>query len=172
MRIMFVGAFLILSAAAWAADKPQPFNVKTGVWETTTTMTTTGGLPIPDDLMSKLTPEQRARIEERMKASSGGKTKTTTSRSCVTKEDLQKAPKFGLDPKSCTTTVISSTGTRAEVHAECEMDGVKGNGTMVFEALSQESVKSSGHSTATLNGQTINVTSSSTAKWIGSTCAE
>jgi hypothetical protein len=166
---MLVGVLLI--SAAGAAEKIQPFNVKTGVWETTT-ITTTGGMPIPNDLLSKLTPEQRARMEERMKTTSGGKTKTTTSRSCVTKDDLQKVPKLGLDPKTCTTTVISSTGTRAEVHAVCELEGIKGNGTMVFEALSTENVKSSGDSTATVNGQTINVTSNSTSKWLGSNCSQ
>jgi hypothetical protein len=43
---------------------------------------------------------------------------------------------------------------------------------MVFEALSTENVKSSGHSTATVNGQAINITSNSTSKWLGSTCSQ
>ena len=172
MRAIYVGLFLTVPAAFWAADKIQPFNVKTGLWETTINTTMSGGMPIPDSVLARLTPEQRARMEERMKASSGGKTTTATSRGCVTKEDLEKAPKFGLDQKACTYTILNSTGTKAEIRAECDKEGVKGSGTMQVEALSSESVKGSYQSTAISNGHTMNVSSNFTSKWLGATCTK
>jgi len=172
MRAISIGLLLAASTTGLAADKVQPFNVKTGQWETTGTNTVSGAMPIPDALLAKLSPEQRARMEERMKANSGGKTMPYTSRSCVTKEDLEKVPKFGMDKQSCTTTVLTSTGTKAEIRADCEMQGMKASWTMQFEALSTESVKGSGHTIATGNGHSMNVTSSFTSKWRGATCTK
>src|SRR5690348_14518665 len=72
-----------------AGVKLQPMNVKPGLWETTTTITVAGEMPIPAEVLNRLTPEQRARMEARMKANSSGHTNTNTHKSCVTKEDLE-----------------------------------------------------------------------------------
>src|SRR5215831_17213660 len=77
---------LVLSGMTWAAD-PVPMDVKTGEWETTVTMQmgglqAAGKMPaIPPEQLSKMPPEQRARIESAMKALGGAPT-TTTSKNC------------------------------------------------------------------------------------------
>ncbi len=113
MRPILLGLVLLLSAAVWAADKIQPLNVKTGLWETTRTTTTSGQMPIPPELLARLTPEQRAKMEERMKANSAEKTRASTSKSCMTKEKLEKAP-FSDEQKNCTRTIVRSTSSEAE----------------------------------------------------------
>jgi hypothetical protein len=64
MRNVLLGIVLLLSLTVMAADKIQPLNVKLGLWETTHTTTTSGQMPIPPEMLAKLTPEQRAKMEE------------------------------------------------------------------------------------------------------------
>ncbi len=74
------------STALWGADKVQPLNVKLGLWEVTSTTNVSGMPPIPDDVLARMTPEQRARMEAAMKARSGEGPKTTVRKECITKE--------------------------------------------------------------------------------------
>jgi hypothetical protein len=171
MRKMIVGALLLCSLAALAADKLQPLNVKVGLWETTMTTTTSGTMPIPADLLSRLTPEQRARMEERMKANSRENTRTNTYKSCLTKEQLEKGPDFG-DKKQCTQTVITSTSSKAELRVVCDMQDTKASGIMHVEALSPENVKGSGQMSVSGGGHTMNVNTALTGKWIGPNCGD
>ena len=170
MRNIYVGVILMSALAVWAADKVQPLNVKVGLWEVTTTTTTSGQMPIPAELLARLTPEQRARMEERMKANSAEKTRTITHKQCMTKEKLAKESAFGQDDRRCTRTVVSSSESKVELKMQCGVEGMKGEGTGVVEALNSESVKSSVHIVAIGGGHTMNSNSSSTAKWIGPVC--
>ena len=170
MRSILLG-LVLLSGAVWAADKIQPMNVKTGLWETTRTITTSGQMPIPPELMAKLTPEQRAKMEERMKANSAEKSSTNTSKSCMTKEKLEKAP-FSDEQKDCTRTIVTSTSSEAEIKFVCDMQGMKADGTIHVEALSQESVKGSAQSTMTGGGRSRSTSATFTSKWLGPNCGD
>ena len=163
-----VGLMFLLSVALYAGDKLQPLNVKTGLWETTMTTKVNGSMPLPD--MSELTPEQRAAIEARIKANSGEKTWTSTSKSCLTKEQLEKGRAFEQKDKECVQTVVTSSANKMEVRLVCEIENIKMSGLIQLEALSPESVKGSGQSTTTGGGHTMNGTTTLTAKWLGSTC--
>jgi hypothetical protein len=67
-------------------------NLKEGLWETTHTMNMSGMPPIPADALAKMRPEQKARIEAMMSQRGVGGTATTdTSKSCITKEKLEKS---------------------------------------------------------------------------------
>jgi len=170
MRAILVGLLLASSGCLWAADKGPSLNVKPGQWETTMTTTTSGEMPIPAELLSKLTPEQRARMEEKMKANSGEKTRTLTEKSCVTKEQIDTGFAFGHDQGKCTHTVVSSTSSTVEVRLECTGAGMNSSGTMRFEALSPESVKGSGQTNANGGGHSMNVHITFTGKWLGPVC--
>src|SRR5262245_49843809 len=86
MRFHLVLTLLVLSSSAlFAADKLQPLNVKIGLWEVTHTMSMSGMPPIPAELLAKMTPEQKAQLEERMKARSAEPPHSTTEKQCVTK---------------------------------------------------------------------------------------
>ena len=170
MRTIFVVVILMSSVAVWAADKVQPLNVKVGLWEVSTTMTRSGQMPMPAEFLARLTPEQRARMEERMKANSAEKTKTTTRKECMTKEKLARDSAFGEDDRRCTRTVVSSTGSKTKVKIQCAYEGAKNDGTFVMEALNSESIKGSGQIMATGGGHTMNSSSTITGKWIGPVC--
>lgn len=155
-----------------AGIKLQPMNVKPGLWESTLNMTVIGAMPVPAEVLDRLTPEQRARMEARMKANSNGHTNTETHKSCVTKEELenQKLPFGGRN--ECTTTILSSTSTSAKAKISCDTQGMTGGGTYEVEALDSEHVKGTSHATMTGNGHTMNVDGSFTSKWLGSSCGD
>ena len=161
-------AVLLVSTIALGQSNFQPLNVKTGLWESTTTSTTAGQAPLPSDMLAKLSPDQRARIEARMKANSAAKTRTFTNKQCETKEKLAEQP-FGSQ-KECKSSIITSTATKAEIKMSCEYGDVKSTGTMNIEVLSPESVKGSGHMTSNGGGHTMTVNTSFTGKWIGASC--
>jgi len=169
MRTIMAGLVMLSSVAVWGADKLQPLNVKTGLWETTTTRITSGEIPIPAEVLARLTPEQRARMEARMKANSAEKTRTNTTKSCMTKEKLEKAP-FSEEEKECTRTIVASTSNKAEVKFACDKADTKVNGTIHVETLNPENVKGSANATMTGGGHTMTTSGTFTSKWLGSNC--
>ncbi len=150
---------IVVATAIFAQQKPQkpdlgktsplvkikpalvPLNIKPGLWETTINSNVDGGLPIPAGMLERLSPEQRTRFEERMKANSAAHTRTTTHTKCVTREDI-----------------------------ECESEGMKSTATFDVEARDQEHLKGSSHGSIAGNGQTTKIDSAFTSKWLGSSC--
>lgn len=147
----------------------QPLNVKPGLWETTRTYKRSGTPPISSDMLAKLSPEQRARLEQRMNANSGGSTNTVTDRHCVTKEDVEKAD-FGQGKGECTYNVETSTSTHGKGTYSCMVDGMQVNGTLDITAPDSEHIN--GSSQGSLNGgsRTMNVESTFTSKFLSATC--
>jgi hypothetical protein len=168
-RISFSLEAALLCAAVGTAQTT-PLNVKTGEWESTMTHETSGQLPIPQEMIDKMTPEQRAKMEAMMKARGMQGPQTTVTKHCVKKEDLDKP--FGKDNKSCKETIVTSSATKQEIHMECEMGGGKQVGTLKFEAVDSSTVKGSMQMTASNGGRTMNMNSTFSAKWLGSACTE
>ena len=162
-------AVAVCCTAVWliAADV---FNVKTGLWETTTVSETSGRPPIPPEVLAKLTPEQRAQMEQRMKASQAAGPRTSTSKTCVTQEDLAKALTMGTDTGSCTRRIISSSANKQEFQFDCAQGGYKQTGTVRIEATSRESMQGSVEFTMSGNGNTMTNKSKLTGKWLSSDC--
>jgi len=173
---------LLWISIAWAAD-PVPLDVKTGEWEYTVTTQMTGvpqsarqQIPsIPPEQLAKMPPEQRAKIEAALKqagAMASGKPMTTTSKSCIRKDDLSKMiPKSNRD-QSCKTTLVSSSRTKQELKMDCESNGNKQTGAVVIEALSSESTKFNLQMSSNQDGHAMNMTINGVSKWLGATCSE
>ena len=164
-------AATLLCATAWAAD-PTPLNVKTGQWEATVTSETAGQLPIPQEMLDKMSPEQRAKMEAMMKARSGQGARTNTYKSCLKKEDLDKPFASDEQRKSCKQTFVTSSGSQQEIHMECEMGGGKQSGTLKLEALDSGTVKGSMQMVASNGGRSMTINSSFSSKWLGPVCTE
>ena len=158
------------SADSQSAAKLQALNIKTGLWESTRTIQRTGALPIPAEMLNRLTPEQRARMEERMKAKSAAHTNTTTEQHCVTKEDLEEDRLKLAETKECTTTVLNSTSTTVKAKFVCDQEGMQATGTLELVAADPEHLNGAYHSTANADGHTMNVAGNWTSKWLGSSC--
>ena len=170
MRTILAGLILLVSVASWAGDKVQPLNIKVGLWESNTSTKTSGAMPIPDDVLAKLSPEQRAKIEERMK--SGGETHNSTRKHCVTKEDLEKGADFDQEKGECTRNVVESTSSKLVVRYSCHGQEMEGSGNLSIEALSPENVRGVADSTMNAGGRTMKAHTTFTSKWVGGTCSK
>jgi hypothetical protein len=170
MKSFLLGVIVLSSISLSAADKIQPLDVKLGLWETTYTTATSGAPPIPPDMLAKITPEQKARMEAMVKQRQSEGPKTRTEKKCLTQEDLNKSNILGEDEKDCTRTVISSTSHRLEAKIECTRGGGKQSGTIEMEALDTTNVRGSVHSTMTAGGNTMRIDTKLSSKYLGSSC--
>ncbi len=153
-----------------AAHKVVPLNLKTGLWEITTTTGAGDDNMLPAALLQKLTPEQRARVEERMKARSADPQKTINAKQCLTKQELERGMPFRLLHKSCSWAVLTSTSSRVEMRGECTDQGMKTESALRIGALSPEEAEGSLQFFTENQGTTPATTSTFNAKWIGPLC--
>jgi hypothetical protein len=149
----------------------QPLNVKPGLWETTATYKTSGAPPIPPETMAKLSPQQRARLEERMKANSAGNANTSTDKHCVTKEEIEKAD-FGQGKGECTYTVETSTSTQVKGKYSCNVEGMAVNGAIDITAADNEHITGSTQGTLNGGGRTMNVETNFSSKFLSASCGD
>ena len=157
-------AVLILFAGASLAADVTPLNLKPGLWETTTVQERSGMPSLPPEALARMPPEQRARIE----AMTANKPAGTTAQSCRLDKDLR--PFTSDSNKSCTTTIVTSTGTRQEAKMECNMNGNTGTGTATVEAKDSEHVNGLVTMHMGANGRNMDMKITITAKWISSDC--
>ena len=169
MKTLVAVGVVLISSCLWAEDKLVIPNVKLGLWETTIVMQMSGLPPIPPDALARMTPEQRARMEAAMKARNG-QPNTTTTRSCVTKEKLEKGATFGQERKNCTHSVSQSSSDKAEIKFACDEEGMKMTGTVRYDALDSEHVKGTTDVAMSGNGRTMNANSTFTSKWVSAAC--
>lgn len=167
-----IGLTLLACASAWCADI-HPLDVKPGQWETTVSGQVTGLPSLPPEVLNKMPPEQRAKVEAAMGARGA---KPIVNSNCMTKEKLQQAWNTGQDSlKACTMSVVTSTSSRQEIHVDCNRNGNKSGGTIKVEAVDSEHIRGSVQMTATPGGDDSHAMSMNytfTSKWVGGACAE
>jgi hypothetical protein len=112
-----VTAALLSAACAGLALAQTPLlEPRFGLWEMTTTISMGGGMPGVDT--SKMTPEQKARMEAMMK---GMGDRTNVSKSCLKAEDV-KNPNFMMQEQAgmtCTQTMNTNTRTVLDANVKC-----------------------------------------------------
>ncbi|HUM05998.1 MAG TPA: DUF3617 domain-containing protein [Terriglobales bacterium] len=165
--------FLILlcAAAVWAGDAPN-FNVKLGLWEVTTTSSTSGMPPLPPEALANMTPEQQAQMEAHMKQSMSGAPHITTEKTCETKEKLEKDLMFSDKNDECTRTVITSTSSRIEMKVQCSNKGQKTEGTIRMDAITPENVKGTIDMNMSGSAQSMKIKVNLAARWLGPNCGD
>jgi hypothetical protein len=110
----------------------QSLNAKPGAWEMTVKTNLNGSL-IPPDALAKMPPERRAMIEKMM-----AEGRSSVTKSCVKKEDLDSG-RFGRQQREgCTVDVVTKTATKLVANTSCASP--KATGTMTFEAKDPEHV--------------------------------
>jgi hypothetical protein len=161
-----VAIAILTAGAALAQDRIPALNAKTGLWEVTSVSVRSGAPPIPADALARMTPEQRAMIEAKMKAMP----QTTTKQSCFTAEDVAKG--FGLNhvDKSCKQTIVSANGSKLEVKWICDGPNNKGTGSIRIEAPDPTQVNGLVEFTMASEGRVMNMKVTTTAKWLSNSC--
>ena len=158
--------FFALLAASMSCIFAQNINLdlRPGLWETTTISKATG---MPSIDMSKMPPEARKRFEDTM-AKRNQNPQPHTSRSCMTKEKLQRETFADQSTnQSCKRTLVTNTRNVVDVKIECANEKAPTSGTAHMEALSRESVKGNIKIAGAMT-MDINLTS----KWISDSCGD
>ncbi len=112
-RAAVLGVGLCLSTVASSAET---LNIKTGLWEVTSTSRMSGTPQLPKELAAKLTPAQRAKMEADFKAASK-REKQDVDRSCITQKDIEN-PFHGAS-ENCKQSIVRTTRTSQEVRLVC-----------------------------------------------------
>ena len=157
------GIAMLCPLAALTAQEIKPFDAKPGLWETATTIEISG---MPD------MPGGRG---------AAGAPRTSTRKSCVTKESLNKGIPFdNSNPANCTRKILSSSSSKVEMHIECSPDQSSMNMKMVsdmtLDRLDAEHIKVSGISKTSGAGRsgdrTMETKITMNSKWLSSDCGD
>lgn len=128
-----------MAGLAWAAE---PLNIKPGLWEMSTTTQMSGAM-MPPDILARMPPEQRARMEAMLKQRGVGPgAKPNINKTCVTREDLLRGSVRAEreQDKNCQYRVVTQTATHMETHFHCTGDPAR-DGEMKMEAVSPDEFK-------------------------------
>ena len=163
-------------ALAVAAASPLPVPpVKPGLWEVRMSVLDADGHEViaPEQAMlSKMPPEQRARMAEAMKArgvsmpDANGATKA-----CLTKELFESgAWQQMASDAGCTTNFSTQSATMWKWHSSCTTIKSESDGETVF--TNAESYKTKVTTTSTVMGKTKTTTRMLQGKWLGADCGD
>jgi hypothetical protein len=164
-----------LSVAALAADRAA---IKPGLWEFTHQSEVNGRPPIPDDLLAKMPPEARARMEAARQGRGGpgpGAGAGRTTRQCITDRDLDRGFRADDERQHCTHKIRSQTRTSMEVAIECAdigEHGGSGHGTFKWTAPSPEAMAGTVDMTMTQGAETMTTHIKITGRWLGADCGD
>ena len=181
VRKILLASVMMCPVAVWAQEI-KPIDIKPGLWENTTT-SQISGLTMPNmpqltpDQLAKMPPDARARVEAMTKGGAGAP-QTTTSKSCITREQLNKSI-FSQQDRGCTTKLVSSTSSSQQVHVECTRGNTQTAGDVNLERTDSEHVKgdmlmktSGDSSTKGSMGQNMTIKISFTNKFLGADCGD
>ena len=170
-RLLFAGLFVsnVLIFPGYAAA----LDLKPGLWEMTSTQQTTGGPPVPEDVLARMTPEQRAKFDAAAMAADN-ETRAREPRvrkQCITEKSLQRG--LNVDENkgggSCQETLVSSTASVMELRQECTGQE-KMSSTSHFEAVSPKALTGTIDMTMTDGSRTTTVKRVMLGKWLGVDC--
>jgi hypothetical protein len=163
---------ILLPLLLVAADKMLPLNAKPGLWEITSAQQMKGALPVPPDVLAKMSPEQRAKIEALFKQREGQGPVTRTRKSCITQEQLSKNP-FTEERPSCQRVIVNSTPTLFEFHQECnESNGSHISTDGKFELSGDTNMKGTMKMKSDNSGRTTDISIDMSGKWLSADCAQ
>ena len=163
-------ASLALTMLAQAADITKP-NIKPGLWEVTSSPQTSGDMPISDEQLAKLPPEQRARIQAAMQASLAAGNKPHVYKECMTPEKI--ARNFEIDKgedSSCKRKVVASSASELQLHDDCEKPERKTVSDVHFHFKGGTQMSGRINVVTSANGKTMTVNSTIEGKWLGADC--
>jgi Spy/CpxP family protein refolding chaperone len=169
MKLSICLAALVAATAATAMAQVSALNVKLGLWEITS-RSQSSGAPAIDT--SKMTADQRARIEAAMKARGSAGQTPRTRKTCITKEKLASDGFQEQSPdSSCKKTMVTRTATVEEMKIECT--GERASTSQVrFEAASPDTVNGTMKVTTTRNGAQMGIDIAISGKWLGADCGD
>jgi hypothetical protein len=169
--VVSVACAAACTALVQAAQMTKP-NIKPGLWEVTTNPKMTGEMPIPEEQLAKMTPEQRTRLEAAMKAGMLSGNKPRVYKECMTPQKIARGFEMdrGADEASCKRNIVSSTASELTLHDECDNPKRKSVTDVHFEIKGGTQMNGRINVVITSSGKTMTVVSTVQGKWLGASC--
>lgn len=171
-RLLFAGLFVsnILIFPGYGAAAT--LNLKSGLWEMTWTEQTTGGPPVPEEVLARMTPERRATFDAAMAANNAKRaSEPRVRKQCITEKSLQRG--LNVDENKggspCQQTLLSSTASVMDMRQECT-GREKMSGTSHFEAVGPNTLTGTIDMTMTDGVRTTTVKRVMLGKWLSADC--
>jgi hypothetical protein len=164
---VLAAACALLPVASHAAEA---LNVKLGLWEVTALTETRGMPPLPKELLNKLTPEQRRKMEADIKAEQAKGPDKDTSRECITQKDLEQ-PFESANTKECKQTIVTTTRTSQEVRIACT-GGMPGSGVFKVSAPSPERMNGTLDLTLGQGAESMTIKAQMQGRWLAADCGD
>lgn len=166
-----LGAGLAAVVLAYAADVPQ-LNVKLGLWEIATHPQVNGSLPITDDQLAKLPPDQRAKFEAAMQAAVARGAQPRLFKECMTAEKRSHGFDAGSDQSrtNCQVTLVTNNANEFESHRDCVTEDGKQSTSVHFRVVSPDHVSGTVNALISHGAKTMTVNSTMEGKWLGADC--
>ncbi len=148
----------------------ESLNVKPGAWEMTVT-TVTSGMKLSPEMSAKMSPQQRAQMEQMIK-SREGKPHMMTAQSCLTKEDVAhdriiKEMEEDDEEVQCKIKVLSKSSSKLVLDQICPGPPAT-NSRLTIEAKTTESIVATSDREQQGMGKThMDIT----GRWLGTGCA-
>jgi hypothetical protein len=179
LRNLSCAAWLICCVAAPAAAQAPAMDVKTGLWEVSSTRSSAGmprmpAMPqIPPEVLAQMPPAQRARIESAMRAAQGQSGGTHTSQVCVTQESLKRGLAFGAEDRpSCQQTVSKGSRTARELQMTCTERGGRQTIHVRYEAPTPDTMSGTVDIVMSDGGRQMSMKQVMRGRWIGPDCGD
>jgi len=166
-RFTATAALLLAALSAAGADK---LNVKVGLWEITSISRISGTPPLPKEVLDKMTPQQRADMEAKIKAASAEEPEPEVSSECITQEDLEK-PFNSANAEECSQTIVRTTRNTQEIRLVCS-GKTKGSGTFRVTSPTPETMTGDLDLKVGEGANTMTVTSKIKGRWLGADCGD
>jgi len=165
--VLLAAAILLLRALPTRADeKVKPLDVKPGLWETTVTITLKGRPPGMDEALAKMSPGERAQVEANLPKGP----QKMVSKSCITKEELEKPFGFDGEEENCRRTLVRATSNEQEFKVECGEGGATHVSNAHVVAVDPEHVKMTATAVSSKGADRMDVSTTADARWLGDDC--
>jgi uncharacterized protein DUF3617 len=162
-------ATLGVAALAQAADLVKP-NIKPGLWEVSNHPQVSGQLPISDEQLAKLTPEQRARMQAAMQSVTANNSKPHVYKECMTAEKIARGFDLAREDSACTRKVVSSSSHELTLHDECNKQDGKTVSDVHFEVKDGTQMNGKVNVVMTSGSKTMTMNSTIAGKWLAASC--
>ena len=170
MKILKITAAAVLASAALTAAGAEKLNVKVGLWEITSLSRFSGMPPLPKEVLDKMTPQQRAEMEAKIKAAAAEEPEPEVSSECITQEDLEK-PFNSANAEECTQTIVRTTRNTQEIRLVCS-GKTKGSGTFRVTSPTPETMTADLDLKVGEGANVMSITSKIKGRWLGADCGD
>jgi Protein of unknown function (DUF3617) len=159
----------VCAALPFAAGGQDRLDIRTGTWEITAT-THMSGTPLSNEMLSKMTPEQRAEVQAAMREEAAKGPQTEVSRECITPEEVER-PFASADLENCAQQIVRTTRTTQEARLQCTGE-YKGSGLLRVTAPNPQTMTATLELSAGDGPTPFTIKAQMKGRWLAAACED